>query len=127
MTAYGDTVSVALFVTPPALAEMLAVDETLTVPAVTLNEALTAPPGTVNAAGTVATAVLLVVRVTEVPPGAAGAFRVTVATEVPPLWMALGVRAIALTAGVTVTVSVADRVIVPALTEILGDLSAVTA
>lgn len=113
--------------TPPAVAEMLAVDEPVTVPPVTLKVPPAAPSGTVMAAGTVATAVLLDFTVTTVPPWPAGAFKVTVASAVPPLEMPAGARAIALTAGLAVTLSVADFVVVPVLIEIFGDAKAETA
>jgi hypothetical protein len=123
---HGDTVRVALFVTPPAVAETLAVDGAATVPATTLNVARTEPSGTVTLAGTEATVTLFDFSATGVPPRAAGALRVTVATEVPLLGTLDGARPIVLTAGLAVTVIVVDRVTEPALTEILGDVTEVT-
>jgi hypothetical protein len=81
----GVTVSVADTVVPLSLAEMLAVLLAVTEEVVTVNVALVAPAATVTFAGTVATAVLLLVSVTNAPLAGAGAFNVTVPVdEVPP-------------------------------------------
>jgi hypothetical protein len=49
-----------------------------------VNVALVAPAPTVTLAGTVATAVLLFVRVTKTPPVGAAPFSATVPVDVPP-------------------------------------------
>ncbi len=61
----------------------------LTVVVVTENVAVVAPAATVTLAGTVATAVLLLVSVTTAPPEGAALLRVTVPVEeVPPVTVA---------------------------------------
>ncbi|HZR10006.1 MAG TPA: hypothetical protein VFA79_15595, partial [Myxococcales bacterium] len=75
---------------------------------------------------TVATAVLFDRVVNARPPAGAGALIVTVATEVPPLETLVGLKAMALTAGVTVTVRVADLVTAFAVAEIDPEVTAVT-
>ncbi len=75
--------------------------------------ALVAPAGTVTLAGTVATAVLLLDRVTTAPPAGAAALSVTVpCEELPPVTLAgFSVSEDRVTAGETVRV--ADRVAPP--------------
>jgi hypothetical protein len=111
------TVRIAVAVAPPAVPEMVAVEVAATVPAVTVNVAVVAPAVTVTLAGTVATAVLLLLRVTRRPPLGAGPLSVTVPTDVAPLVTMAGLSASALTAG-AVTVSVADLVTPPPVAEI---------
>src|SRR5713101_2639860 len=85
--AAGVTVSSAVLVAPPKLAEMVAKVDAVTDTVVTVNVALVAPAGTVTlpTAGTLAAAGLLLERVTTAPPVGAAALRVTVATEeLPP-------------------------------------------
>ena len=81
------TVSTAVLVAPPKLAEMVGEVDAVTDTVVTVNVALVAPAGTVTlpTAGTLAAAGLLLERVTTAPPAGAAALRVTVATEeLPP-------------------------------------------
>src|SRR3989442_9825610 len=85
--AAGVTVSSAVLVTPPKLAEIVAEVDAVTDTVVTVNVALVRPAGTVTlpTAGTLAAAGLLLERVTTTPPAGAAALRVTVATEeLPP-------------------------------------------
>jgi hypothetical protein len=58
--------------------------EAATTKVVTVNVALVAPTGTVTLAGTVATAVLLLERVTRAPPVRAGPLSVTLPVEADP-------------------------------------------
>src|SRR3989441_10004604 len=84
--AAGVTVSSAVLVTPPKLAEIVAEVDAVTDAVVTVNVALIAPAGTVTLplTDTLATALLLD-RVTSAPPVGAVALNVTVATEeLPP-------------------------------------------
>ena len=75
---------VALFVTPPAVAEI--VTEVLDEPGdvLTTNVAELLPGGTVTLAGTLATEGLLLDSTTTVPPAGAGPLRVTVPVEELP-------------------------------------------
>src|SRR3989441_7803034 len=85
--AAGVTVSTAILVAPPKLAEMVAEVDAVTDTVVTVNVALVAPAGTVTlpTGGTLAAAGLLLERVTTAPPAGAAPLRVTVATEeLPP-------------------------------------------
>src|SRR5262249_5496089 len=126
----GLTVSVADFVIPPAEAEIVTAVEAVTPFVVTVNVVLVAPAGTVTLAGTVATAVLLLERVTTVPPAGAGALRVTVPCEVllPITLVGLSVNEKTLTvAAAGFTVSIADCVTPPAFAEIVTGVEAVTA
>src|SRR3989442_351583 len=101
--AAGVTVSSAVLVTPPKLAEIVAEVDAVTDTVVTVNVALVAPAGTVTlpTAGTLAAAGLLLERVTTAPPAGAAALRVTVATEEEPLatLAGLSVRAESVTGG----------------------------
>ncbi len=79
------TVSVAVFVTVPATAVMVAVVAALTEAVVTVNVAVDAPAATVTLAGTTADALLLD-KLTTMPPVGAGEPRVIVPVAfVPPL------------------------------------------
>ena len=77
-------VNVALFVTPPAIAET--VTEVLEEPedVLTMNVAELPPGGTVTLAGTLATEGLLLDSTTTVPPAGAGPLRATVPVEELP-------------------------------------------
>ena len=81
--AAGETVSRAVLVTPPKEAEMVAEVDAVTDTVLTLNVVLVLPAGTVTlpTAGTLATAVLLLKRVTTAPPVGAAALKVTVPVE----------------------------------------------
>ena len=81
---------VALFVTPPAVAEI--VTEVLDEPGdvVTVNVAELLPGGTVTLAGTLATEDLLLDSATTVPPAGAGPLRVTVPVEELPAFTVEG-------------------------------------
>lgn len=96
---------------------MVALDDAATPLVVTLNVAAVAPAGTTTLAGTVAMALLLLVRVTVRPALGAGPFRVTVPTDAAPPWTVLGFKVRALAAGAE-TLSVADFVTPPPLAEI---------
>src|SRR2546425_1125827 len=81
--AGGVIVSRAVLVRPPKLAEIVAEVDAVTDTVVTLNVVLVLPAGTVTLpiAGTLATAVLLLKRVTTAPPVGAAALKVTVPVE----------------------------------------------
>ena len=81
---------VALFVTPPAVAET--VTEVLDEPGevLTMNVAELLPGGTVTLAGTLATEGLLLDSTTTVPPAGAGPLRVTVPVEELPAFTVEG-------------------------------------
>ena len=81
---------VALFVTPPAVAET--VTEVLAAPAdvATVNVAELPPAETVTLAGTLATEGLLLDSATTVPPAGAGPLRVTVPVEELPAFTVEG-------------------------------------
>ena len=66
---------------------------------VTLKLADVAPAGTMMLAGTMATLVLLMIRVTTAPPEGAGALSVTVPVEAEPPLTLVGLRVNALSAG----------------------------
>lgn len=87
------TVSVALLVAPPALAEIVTFELEVTEPATTSNVAVVAPAGTVMLAGTIARVVLLLVSLTTVPCEVAAALSVIVATDVPRLATVVGASA----------------------------------
>ena len=81
----GVTVRVADLV-PLRLPVIVTVRVVVTVRLDTLNVATVAPGGTVTLDGTVATAVLLLDRPTDIPPEGAGPFNATVPVEIlPPL------------------------------------------
>jgi hypothetical protein len=90
----GVTVSVAVRVTPPAAAEMVAVVEPVTAVVVMVKFALLEPVGTVTLAGTVA-ALESSESDTTVPPLGAGAVSVTVPVEARPATTLVGLTEIA--------------------------------
>ena len=80
--------------------------EVVTALVLTVKVALLVPAETGTLAGTLATAVLLLVRPTEIPPAGAGPLKVTVPVELPPPRTLVGLRVSALTpGGVTVRVA----------------------
>lgn len=92
LSAAGKTVREAVFVTPFAEAEMVAVVLLATTFAETAKVAVVAPAATVTLPGTVAVAVLLDKRVTTVPPDGAGLPKVTVpVADLPPVTL-VGLR-----------------------------------
>ena len=96
LTAGGFTVRVAEALLPWYVAEMVATACAVTATVVALKVALVAPAATVMLEGTV-TAVLLLCRLTTVPPEGAAADRVTVPVDgLPPVTFA-GLRAMELT------------------------------
>lgn len=78
------TVTLSVLVIPPYDPEIVTDVFAATGKVVTVNVAVVAPAATVTLAGTVATAVLLLVSATTAPPAGAAPFNVTVACEVPP-------------------------------------------
>jgi hypothetical protein len=82
--AAGLTVSTAVLVTSPYTAEMVDVLTAITALLVTANVAVVAPAATVTFAGTMATVVLLLDRVTTAPPTGAAAVNETLAVDVAP-------------------------------------------
>ena len=97
------TVSSAVLATPPKEAEMVAEVDAVTDTVVKLNVVLVLPAGTVTLpiAGTLATAVLLLKRVTTAPPVGAAALKVTVPVEDagPTTLVGLSARAESVTGG----------------------------
>ena len=113
---YLVTPRVAVWVTPPADAEILTEVELLTLLVEIVKVALWAPAGTVTLAGTVATPVLLLASVTSVPPGGATSSSATVPCEVLPPWTEVGLSAKRPTPtgeGAGFALSVADSVAPP--------------
>ena len=103
----GVTVSTAFFVAPPAVAEIVEVEEVATGTVETLKPAVVALAETDTDAGTVATAVFELFKVTVNPPDGAGPVKVTVAFELLPPVTVVGLRASESTAGAfTMSVSV---------------------
>lgn len=102
----GLTVSTAVCVVPPAVAEIVTFAVAGTELVVTVKPAAALPLGTVTLTGTVATEGLLLERVTVIPPLGAGSLKVTVPWEgFPPVTVA-GFRATEFTVmggGVTVS------------------------
>lgn len=85
----GVTVRAAVLVTVPWVPVMVAAVVAVTENVVTVKDALVEPAGTVTLAGTVAAAVLLLDRLTTVPPPGAAPLKVTVPCEdVPPVTLA---------------------------------------
>jgi hypothetical protein len=69
---------------------MVTVVDAVTARVVTVKVALVAPAGMVTLAGTVATDMLLLMRVTRAPPVSAGALSATLPVEVDPPWTLVG-------------------------------------
>ena len=91
---------------PPLVAEIVTDFEVVTALVVTVKVAVVLPAGTVTLASTVATDVLLLVRVTTAPPDGAGPVKVTVPVDdVPPI-TEVGLRVTEVSAA-AVTVKVA--------------------
>ena len=125
----GFTVRVALRLTELYVAVIVAGVVVVTVLLVAVALALVAPAGTVKLAGTVATDVLLLERVTTAPPDGAGAVRVTVACEVAPPVTIAGLSVIEDSeagAPFFVTVRVADLEALPTSALIVTTVSLVT-
>lgn len=94
----GCTVSVADFVAPAEVAEMLGFCAVVTAVVVTLKDVLVEPLGTVTVAGTIAAALLLT-TVTGVPPVGAADARLTVQEVLDPPVTVLGEQTMEVTAG----------------------------
>ena len=93
VTTGGLTIRSAISVLPPAsIAVILESLLKITGNVVTLNVALLEPAATFTFAWTVATAVLLLIRLTVTPPAGAGPVRLTVPCEVMPPATGLGFR-----------------------------------
>jgi hypothetical protein len=90
----------SLRVAPPLIPEIVTVLDVVTALVATANVAVVLPAGTVTLPGTVATAVLLLDRVTTAPPAGAAALRVTVPVDVPPPPTLVGRRLIDVSVGV---------------------------
>ena len=113
LSAAGMTVSVAVFVTVPSLADSVTVAFALTGLLVTVNATLVAPAGTTTVAGTVAPARLLEVSAT-VAAAVALAVSAIIPVAVAPPVTDTGLTVIEASAiGAGFTVSVADRVMPP--------------
>lgn len=78
VTTGGVTVKVRLWDSPPQAADIVTVVEEPTVIVVTVNDALVDPAAIVTLAGVPATPVLLLVRLTMIPPAGAGLLRATI-------------------------------------------------
>jgi len=103
----GEIVRVAVCVTPPSDAEIVAATVDVTVDVVTMKVALVAPAGTVTVPGTTA-AGLLLTSTTDAPAAGAAAASVTVpVADVPPLTLAGDTATLATVSGVTASVAVA--------------------
>jgi len=109
--AYRITVSSAVFVTPPYVAEIVTVLVLLTRAVRTVNVAEDRPAGTVTLAGTEATPGLLLFSVTIAPPVGAAAVSLTVPVELKPPRTSVGLSVSddSFTPADGTTVSVADR------------------
>jgi hypothetical protein len=111
------TPRLAVWVTPPADAEILTEVELLTLLVETVKLALWAPARTVTLAGTLATPVLLLASVTTVPPDGATSTSDTVPCDVLPPLTEVGLsanEAMVTGDGAGFTLSVADSVALPA-------------
>lgn len=105
----GFTVSDAVLLTLSYEAVIVDVADAPTALVLTVNEAVVAPARTVTEAGTVATEVLLLERVTIVPPAGAALVSVTVPLDELPPVTAVGLRATSCNAaGGAFTVNVFD-------------------
>jgi len=93
---------------------------------VTVNVAVVAPAATVTVAGTVAAAVLLLLRVTTAPPVGAGPFSVTVPVDELPPVTDVGFKLTELGAG-ALTASAAVCVVLLYVAEIVDDVLLATA
>jgi hypothetical protein len=109
----GVTVSEAVLVTPAYNAEMVTDVEVVTLLVLTANVALLAPAATATLAGTVAAAVLPLIRETAAPPLGAGPLRVTVPIEGDPPVTLIGLSAIAESVAEPGGVTVSEAVLVP--------------
>lgn len=114
----GLTVSVAVFVVLPKVAEIVTLVDAVTALVVTVNVALVAPAATVTLEGVLATAVLLLARETIAPPAGAAPLNVTVPVEdcIPPVTaVGFSVKAEIVTGGGAAGFTVNDAVfVVPA-------------
>ncbi len=108
--AAAPTVSVAVFVTPPYMDVMVTAVDDATPVVVMVAGADVEPAGIVTLAGSEATVVFELERVTTAPPVGAGPFSVTVAVELFPPTGFGGLRARARRVGTAVTVNAADFV-----------------
>ena len=90
----------------PLVAEIVTDFEVVTALVVTVKVAVVLPAGTVTLASTVATDVLLLVRVTTAPPDGAGPVKVTVPVDEVPPFTEAGLRLTEVSAA-AVTVKVA--------------------
>ena len=117
----GVTVRVALAVVPLVAEIVTLLEKSRTVRVVTVKVAVVFPAATVTLAGTVATVVELLERLTTAPPVGAGPLRVTVPVDGFPPFTLVGFSVNELTVGV-VTVSVAVVVAVPYLEVIVTEV-----
>jgi len=108
----GVTVSCADWVTPPLVPEIVTVVAVVTALVATANVAVVPPAATVTPPGTVATAGLLLDRVTVTPPLGAAEDSMTVPVDVVPL-VTLGGRLSDVSVAGPDTVTCARRVVVP--------------
>jgi hypothetical protein len=123
----GVTVSAADRLTPASVAEIVTTVDDDTAFVDTTNPTVVVPAGTVTLAGTVATAVLLLDRVTTAPPAGAAALSVTVPVDVLPPGRLVGWTLNDVSVAAGVTVSCADRVAPPLVPEIVTVVDDVTA
>jgi len=109
----GATLSEAVLVTPAYIAEMVTEVELVTTLLLTVNVAPLAPEATVTLDGTVAAAVLSLMRETAAPPLGAGPLRVTVPVEGDPPVTLVGLSATAESVAELAGVTVSEAVLVP--------------